>query len=162
MVYPYGQVSPVAGSRTGTVDPSQFSQTGSPYTNPDFLRLYIAQIEAQSFDTLFGEEGMNNSIFGDSNMFGSLPSTTSPLFGGMGEAMLPSDIAGATSTTGGSQYMELIARSNLVGKTVEAVDPRTGKTISGKVTSVFVENGILLIDIEGTKVPPENLTKVTS
>jgi len=57
--------------------------------------------------------------------------------------------------------MELIARSNLIGKTVEAINPLTREKFTGKVDAVLVENGILLIDIGGTKVTPEYLIKVT-
>ena len=85
----YGQVPAISGGNTGTIDPSQFGRTGSAYTDPDFLTLYFAQINSQSLDTLFGEEGVNNSVFGDSNVFGTMPSSTSSLFGGSDQATLP-------------------------------------------------------------------------
>lgn len=158
----YSPIVPLSNTDRGTIDPTQFSRTGSPYTNPDFFKLYMAQLDQKSFDTLFAEEGMNNSIFGDSNsIFGTVPSSTDTLFGGTGGATLPSDIGGGLSTTGGSQYMELIARSNLVGKIVEAINPQTKQKFTGKVDSVLVDNGILLIEVGGVKVPPEYLVKIT-
>jgi hypothetical protein len=158
---PYGYVPPVSNPGTGTIDPSQFTRTGSPYTNPEFLQLYLAQLEQQSFDILFDEEGVNNSVFGSSSVFGASPSSISPAFGGMGEATLPSDIAGLGTSAGATpQYFELIARSALIGKMVDAIDPDTGKQFSGEVKSVSIENGQLIIDVSGTKIAPESLVKV--
>ena len=158
----YSQIPPLSNTNRGTIDPTQFSRTGSPYTNPDFFKLYMAQLDQKSFDTLFAEEGMNNSIFGDSNsMFGTVPSSTNTLFGGTGGATLPSDIGAGLTATGGSQYLEMIARSNLVGKMAEAINPQTNQKFTGRVNSVMVENGMLLIDVGGVKIPPENLVKIT-
>jgi hypothetical protein len=159
----YGPIPPLTDANRGTLDPSQFSRTGSAYTNPEFLQLYMAQLDKQAFDTLFGEEGMNNSIFGDSNssIFGTTPTSTDPLFGGTGASTLPSDIAGSLTNTGGSQYMEMIAQSGLIGKTVQAMNPQTKQMFTGKVNSVSVENGILLIDVAGIKISPEYLIKIT-
>lgn len=158
---PSGFIPPLTNTNRGTIDPSQYGRTGSPYTNPDFLRLYLAQLDQQAYTTLFGDEDqLNNQIFGDSSVFGTAPSSTSNLFGGMGSATLPSDISSGLSNTGGSQYLELIARSNLVGKTVQAVNPATKQMFTGKVDSVSVANGILLLSIGGINVPPENLIKV--
>lgn len=55
----------------------------------------------------------------------------------------------------------MITRSNLIGKTVEALLPGTKQTFTGKVESVNVNGGTLLINVGGTNVPPENLIKVT-
>ncbi len=160
---PQYYVPAITNSNYGTIDPSQFSRTGSAYSNPDFLKLYLAQLDQQTFSTLFDENGAENSIFGDSsNIFGSTPSSTSSIFGGTGNTALPTDLGGALSATdtGNSQYLELIARSNLIGKTVQALNPSTKQVFTGKVTSVSVDNGILLIEVNGIKVPPENLLKV--
>jgi len=163
MVYSPSSLPPLSNINRGTIDPTQFGRTGSAYTNPDFLKLYMAQLDKQAFDTLYGDEGLNNSIFGDTNsVFNTVPSSTDPLFGGSGgSASLPSDIGGATTSSSGSQYLELIARSNLVGKMAEAINPSTNKTFSGKINSVSVENGILLIDVGGVKITPEYLVKIT-
>lgn len=159
----YGPIPPISGGNYGTIDPTQFGRTGSIHTNPDFASLFFAQTFTNNFDILFGdEERRDSSIFGGASLYNTIPNTASPLFGGLGGLTTPSDIGGqATLTSGISPYMELIARSNLIGKTVEAINPLTRETFTGKVDAVLVENGILLIDIAGTKVTPEYLVKVT-
>jgi hypothetical protein len=156
-------VNPMVSGRTGTLNPSQFNRTGSAYTNPDFLKLYMAQLENQSYDTLFGEEGLNNSIFGSSSMFSPSTSSTSSLFGGLDQTSLPSDISGlAGPNSGGSQYINLIMQSYLVGKIVDIRDPQTGQVITGKVNSVINDpSGAILLDVDGKKIPPENLIKIS-
>jgi len=158
----YGRVPPIYGGNTGTVDVSQYGRTGSATTNPDFFRLYTEQLFTQNFDVLFGDEGVNNSVFGDTGIFGTMPSDTSSLFGGADQTTLPSDVSGLSTQTGGNQYLELIARSNLVGKKVEAINPLTKQKFTGTVKDISLERGILLINIDGIQVPPENLLKVTS
>jgi len=142
---------------TGTIDTTKYSRTGSPYTNPDTFALMLAQNLTNNIDILFGDETTsNNSIFGSSTNFGSGSSNAfSSAFG--------TDFSGLPTSgiTGVSPAMEMITRSNLIGKTVEAINPSTGQKFSGKVESVSVEGGILLINVGGTPVPPENLIKVT-
>lgn len=149
----------------GSINPTQFSQTGSPFTDPNLFKLYLAQaLDTNAFDILFGdEERRDSTIMGGQSIFGSSPTNVSPLFGGISTIDLPSDIGGQNTffpTVNPSEL--LIARSNLIGKTVEAVNPSTKQTFSGTVNSVGLENGILLIEVGSTKVPPENLIKVTS
>ena len=160
----YGRVPPISGGNTGTIDISQFDRTGSPYTNPDFLRLLNEQMFVQNFDILFGdEERRDSSIFGGGNVSSIAPSSASPMFGGLTGAQLPSDIGGqSTLFNGVSPQFELIARSNLIGKNVEAINPATKQKFTGEVKSVILERGMLLIDIDGIKVPAENLLKVTN
>lgn len=160
----YGQVPPIRGGNTGTIDTSQFGRTGSPYTNPDFLKLLNEQMFVQNFDILFGdEEQRDSSIFGGGNVSNLAPSSSSPMFGGLTGAQMPSDLGGQTTFFNGvSPQFELIARANLIGKTVEAINPVTKQKFSGEVKSVILDGGILLIDIDGIKVPAENLLKVTN
>lgn len=160
---PQAYIPPLTNVNRGTLNPNQFTRTGSPYTNPDFLKLYIAQLDNQAYNTLFGDEDqLNNAIFGEGSVFGTTPASTSDLFGGLGSATTnPTDISGALTSTGGSQYLQMIAQSNLIGKTVQALDPTTRQPFTGRVNSVSVENGILLLDVGGKKIPPENLIKIT-
>ena len=147
---------------TGTIDISKFSRTGSPYTNSDSFALMLAQNLNSNFDILFGdEESKNSSIFGNTTAFGASSTNTSSYLGDFG-INNTSDLGGLTSsTTGVSPALEMIARSNLIGKTVEAVNPATGKQFSGKVESVGLDGGVLLINVGGITVPPENLIQVT-
>ncbi|MBU0572890.1 MAG: hypothetical protein KKH83_00200 [Candidatus Margulisbacteria bacterium] len=142
----------------GTIDPSQFSRTGSPYTDSDYFQLYLAQaLNTSSFDILFGnDEDSKNSIFGTSSDYSSL-------FGGAGTFNIPTDILGqgtVSSTT--STTLELIDRAALIGKTVTAVDPTTRKEFTGTVNSVSVESGMVLIKVGDIKVPSENLVTISS
>lgn len=142
---------------TGTIDTTKYSRTGSPYTNPDTFALMLAQNLTNNIDILFGDETTsNNSVFGSTTNFGSTASNSFSSAFGTDFSGLPT-----SGTTGVSPAVEMIARSNLIGKTVEAVDPSTGKQFSGKVESVSVQGGILLINVGGVSVPPENLITVT-
>ncbi len=156
----YGGVPPIYGGNTGTIDLSKFGRTGGTSTNPDFFRLYTEQLYVQNLDILFGEEGVNNSVFGDTGTFGTAASSTSNLFGEFGGVTLPSDISGLTQQTGGAPYIELLARSNLPGKTVVAVNPLTKQKFTGEVKSVLIENGMILINVDGIKIPPENILEI--
>jgi len=154
---------------TGIIDTSQFSRTGSPYTDPDLFSIVMQQaLNTSSFDILFGDndDSSSSSAFGGSGVLESIPSNTDPLFGGLSGVNMPSDIAGqSTFYTGVSPQIEMIARSNLIGKTVTAVHPTTKENISGEVVKVSVSNGILLttLNVSGTEVavPPENLVSVS-
>jgi len=150
---------------TGTLDITKFSRTGSAYTNPDTFQVMLQQNMQSDFDILFGNDDENNnaSVLGENNIFSSTPSSNSPYFGGTGSgSTLPSDLAGLSNySSGTSTAVEMLARANLIGKTVEAVDPSTKQTITGKVMSISAKNGQILIDVAGHDIPPENLLKVT-
>lgn len=157
----YSPIPPVSFPSTGnsgTIDINQFSRTGSLYTSTDQFKLMMAQNFSSSFDILLGtEEKAQDSIFGTGNIGGT---SSSSLFSGLSSA-LPSDIAGQNMLTNSiTPQVQLVALSYLPGKTVTAFNPLTSETITGKVNNVSIDNGILLIDIAGTKVPPEYLTTV--
>ena len=106
---------------TGTIDISKYTRTGSPYTNPNNFSLLLAQ-NMSEFDILFGDEtSSNNSIFGESTNFGS----TSSIYNSSAFGNAFSGAAG-TDITGVSPALEMIARSNLIGKNVDAIYPATG------------------------------------
>ena len=140
---------------TGTIDITKFTRTGSAYTDPNSFALMLAQ-NMSATDILFGDENTsNNSIFGETTNFGSTSSIyASSAFGDVFSG------AASSAITGVSPAVEMIARSNLIGKTVEAIDPSTRQQFSGKVNSVSIEGGILLINVGGIAVPPENLIQV--
>ncbi len=149
---------------TGTLDISKFSRTGSAYTNTDTFQVFLQQNMQNDFDILFGDEqtNANASVLGENSIFNSSPNSNSPFYGGnISNSSYPSDLAGLTNSSGVSPALEMIARANLIGKNVDAIDPTTRKTFSGKVQSVSVEGGIILINVDGVSVPPENLLKVT-
>lgn len=126
--------------------------------------------DAQMFQLML-QQNLNKMISSTDSMFSSSSdddNSSDSFFGGASDYL--SSVSGSTQTSSSSIYgsgtnsspiLEMIARSNLIGKTVEATDPSTGQVISGKVNSVFYENNILLFDVGGKKIPPENLLKVT-
>jgi hypothetical protein len=128
-------------------------------TNADMFQILLQQNMnnmMSSFNPLFNneEENSSSSFFGSASNF--LPSSNlnngTDLFG---------QVTGQSSNTTNSPILEMIARSNLIGKTVEAVDPQTGSVITGKVQSVTYEGSLLLFDVGGKLIPPENLRKVS-
>ncbi|OGC08025.1 hypothetical protein A2526_02145 [candidate division WOR-1 bacterium RIFOXYD2_FULL_36_8] len=57
-------------------------------------------------------------------------------------------------------FDQMVAKANLIGKIVEAVDPKTGEKVSGTVKGVSVQGGSLSIEIGDKIVPPENLLSI--
>ena len=55
---------------------------------------------------------------------------------------------------------QLTQSSALIGQTVEWTDPETGTVHSGEVTSVKLEDGIALLEIDGENVPLGYVTQV--
>jgi hypothetical protein len=148
---------------TGTIDPTKYSRTGAANTDPGLFQLMLAQsMNNNAFNILFGndEDSNNTSIFGSNNTaFGSSSSVFGEDILGNSSASLSSNISNNLSG-GTSPALEMIARSGLIGKTVEAVRPGSKETFKGKVESVSVASGILLINVGGVNVPAENLIKV--
>lgn len=155
-------VSAILGQygNSGTINVSQFDRTGSAHTSadPNVFALMLEQAKSSIItNNLFGDdEDAQEAIFGASSFY---PSTQgSSLFGN--QSYLPSELVGAA---GGSsvnatspQYVALIARSNLIGKSVTAYDS-SNNLIEGTVNRVTVENGTVLIQVGDTYVPAENL-----
>ena len=155
-------VSAILGQygNSGTIDVSQFDRTGSAYTNtdPNAFALMLEQAKSTIItNNLFGDEDdAQEAIFGTSSFYPS--SQSSGLFGN--QSYLPAELVGAA---GGSsvnatspQYVALIARSNLLGKSVTAYDS-SNNLIEGTVNRVTVDNGNVLIQVGDTYVPAENL-----
>lgn len=55
---------------------------------------------------------------------------------------------------------QLTQSSALIGQMVEWTDPETGDVHTGEVTSVKLEDGLALLEIEGEDVPLGNVTQV--
>ncbi|MCX5750888.1 MAG: hypothetical protein NT099_04375 [Candidatus Saganbacteria bacterium] len=144
----------------GTTDPSKFSRTGSAYSTDPNLFIYELKkaMNTDALDILFGdEETRSNSVFGSGSALGGNTSSASDPF---------SDLTGQNSFDNSlAPQIEMIARSNLIGKTVSAINPSTKSKIEGKVESISVTNGTLLfnLNVNGTiiKVPSENLLSVS-
>jgi len=140
---------------------SAYGASSSSLSDADTFRLLMQQNlnnMISSFNPLFSseeeEENSSSSFFGSAGNF--LPSSdlntgTNPY----------GQFTNQASTTNNPIILEMISRSNLIGKTVEAIDPQTGQTITGKVQSVTYEGSLLLFDVGGKLIPPENLRRVS-
>jgi hypothetical protein len=156
---PSPQVNFSPSGNTGQIN------SGNAYSeNPDLFQVLLQQNMNNAFDILFDtkdDESSSGSIFpsmysdqtAQSQLFGSTADMTSLL----------SNVGGGQSTyfSGTNPAAEMIAKANLIGKTVDAVDPTTNQTFTGQVKSVQVEGGVLLIEVGDKKVPPENLIKIS-
>jgi len=147
-----------------SVTPLNYSRAQSPAGK-------AAYSDAELFQVML-QQSVNNMISGASSLMGSDDSgNESSLFGSSGDFVSNYSGSSQISSYGSSglygsgqntsPILEMIARSNLIGKTVEATDPSTGQTVTGKVNSVFYEGGLLLFDVGGVKIPPENLKKIS-
>lgn len=125
-----------------SLEPSQFTKNSTLYSNPDLFRLMLAQKiggSPEDFDILFGENKDNDdSLFGISSIHNPITNTN----------------------FAASPAMEMIAKANLIGKNVQAINPENGETFEGKVGSISSEGGTLLINVGGVNIPPENLVTI--
>jgi len=157
-----GSISPISSSMAGNVNFNQntFSDNGqisSMLTNgnidPRFAQMLIAQMTANNVNNiLFGSEDTNGTAgSGDLDVFGTQATGSQNNFDAFGVS---------NGYTGVSSQFEMSVYSSLIGKTVTATDPSSGKQVTGKVTSVQTQNGNVAINVGGTIVTPENLLKI--
>jgi hypothetical protein len=104
---------------------------------------------------------VNSILFGNEN--NTTSSTDNIDFGvsGLTGTTNINDTYGASAFSSVSPQFELSVYSSLIGKIVTATDPSSGKEITGNVKSVLLENGKVMLDVNGVKVPPENLSRIT-
>jgi len=128
---------------TGSLSNSQTA--ASQLSDPQLFRLMLQQQINQNLSSLFqsdnNDEENNSSILGSSN----------DLF----------NLSGTSSSALTSPAYQMIAQSGLIGKTVEALDPKTGQTIKGQVQGVEMIGSQIYVMVGGIPVPPENLRKIT-
>ena len=103
---------------------------------------------------------VNSILFGNEN--NTTSSTDNIDFGvsGLTGAIDSNNVFGASAFSNVSPQFELSVYSSLIGKTVTATDPSSGKQITDKVKSVVLQNGKVMLDVNGVIVPPENLSKI--
>jgi hypothetical protein len=124
-----------------------------------FANLLISQMASNNADSiLFGDQSSSSSgssfdPFGSSDPFSSDTSN--------GNAITSQSILNNSSSSGYiTPQFEMSVYSSLIGKTVTALDPSTGKQITNKVASVTVQNGKTVLMVGTTIIPPENLLKI--
>lgn len=150
-------VNPVSGNNTG-VDQSQLSSMN----NDQITSMLVGGNLDPKFAVMLLNQMSTNNV--NSILFGNETETSGIDFGV--ESLTPSNIPGATNinnTFGASAFsnvtpqFELSVYSSLIGKTVTAVEPSSGKRVTDKVTSVLLQNGKVMLNVNGVIVPPENL-----
>jgi hypothetical protein len=128
---------------TGSLSNSQTAS--SSLSDPQLFRLMLEQQVNQNLSSLFSgdndEENSSSSLLGSSN----------DVF----------NFSGTTSSALTSPVYQMIAQSGLIGKSVEALDPKTGQTIKGQVQGVEMIGSQIYVMVGGIPVPPENLRRIT-
>ena len=141
---PAANVNPAGNSSLSSgniIDPYAIATSKNGPSNPELFKLYLAA-SMTNVDALFGDNNDDNSNDAYSTLFPT-QQTANSLF-----------------SSSASVCQEMLTRSNLIGKTVEILDPESNKIITGKVTGVTVESGKLLILVNGKSLPPENLVTI--
>ena len=124
--------------------------------DPKFATMLLTQMSNNNVDSiLFGNQTADQTSssgidFGVSGLTpNNVPGTTNI-----------NDIFGASAFSNVTPQFELSVYSSLIGKTVTAIDPSTGKEITDKVSSVLLQNGKVMLNVNGIIVPPENLSRI--
>jgi hypothetical protein len=158
------QVNPVSGNNSTSFDPSQLSSLDNNQIttllvngslDPKFAVMLMNQMSTNNVDSiLFGNQTGNdqssNIDFGVSNLTpNNIPGTTNV-----------NDTFGASAFSNVTPQFQLSVYSSLIGKNVTAVDPLSGKQISGKVSGVQLQNGQVILNLSGTLVPTGNVVKI--
>ncbi len=151
-------VNPVSGSNNTSIDQSQLSSMNNDQItsmlvggnlDPKFAVMLLNQMSSNNVNSiLFGNETDTSGIdFGVGSLTPSnIPGTTNI-----------NDTFGASAFSNVTPQFQLSVYSSLIGKTVTAVNPSSGKNITDKVTSVLLQNGKAMLNLNGVIVPPENI-----
>jgi hypothetical protein len=101
---------------------------------------------------LFGNEDTSgSSSTGNIDIFGTQATSSQSNFNVLGQNTNFTDI---------NPQFQMSVYSSLIGKTVTAKVPSTNGQITGKVTSVQLQNGQVTLNVDGTLVPTSNLIKI--
>ena len=129
--------------------------------DPKFIKLLLSQMS---------DNNVNSILFGNENAQETSGNTGFDALGATG--LVPSNIPtsndisnsgnvlGSGSFTSITPQVELSVFSQLVGKTVSVSNPVTGKKTTDKVTSVFMQNGQIMLNVNGVVVPTTDLISV--
>ncbi len=146
-ILPEANYSALFNSQSSGIDPYKIA-SGEQYVDPELFKLYLTT-SMTNMDRILTQDNSDTSTdnstdfpitdFTYNSMQQNSPSSVSPSY---------------------SIYEQMIAKSNLIGKSVEAKDPETGSILTGKVSGITVESGKLEVLVNGKKIPPENLISV--
>lgn len=124
-------------------------QPGTKTSNPkgqlkveDFIKMMVTQLQNQ--DPM--EPAKNEQLLAQMSQIGQLQSQQD-LQSSLKTMVLQNNIGSA---------------SNMIGKSVQGVDESTGETIDGKVQTVQVVNGNVMLQLEGgISLPMNKITSIT-
>jgi len=147
-------------SRTNSIPtlPSDFSNNNQLYAllasgnvDPKFAVMLINQIT---------DNNVNSIMFGSDQEQANANVLGNDLFGAGTDGDLSSTLGISNPISSQPSQFELSVYSTLIGKTVTALNPQTNVELSGKVSSVQLQNGNVMLDVDGTLVPSQNLKKI--
>ena len=159
-------VNSASSVNSGNYDPSQISGLNndqittalvSGNIDPKFATMLINQMTTNNVDSILFGDQTNNGTSSNGIDFGISTSTPNNIPG----TTNINDMFGASAFSNVTPQFELSVYSSLIGKTVTAINPSTGKEITDKVKSVVLQNGQVMMDINGVTVPPANIVKIT-
>jgi len=132
----YSQVQPIGNYSS--------PKSNNIYSNPEYLRLMMEQMSSANVTSIFsgGKDGSNYD----------------PFSGGASNSNFYSELIKANSSSMMTPQMELSIYGNLVGKTLTGISD--GRSIKGKVGSVYLQNNSVCIDIDGSAFPSDKITIV--
>ena len=141
-------LSSLSGIRSS--DPISLSQTGEApgaLGKDSFMRLLVTQLKSQ--DPL--EPAKNEEMIAQLAQFSSLEQMQE----------LNDNIVGLAVLQQSNALMaQLTDSSALIGKHVHFIDPESGESRWGSVTSVRIEDGVAILNVDGQDVPLQSVSEV--
>ena len=118
-------------------------------TGQDFFRLLSAQLQAQ--DPL--DPMKETEFLGQLAQYSQLQQSLETNARLQNLTMLQESLAA---------LQQMTQSAALIGKTVDYADPETGEPATGTVQGVRVDDGLVVLDVDGKSVPLPNLTAIRS
>lgn len=160
-------ISSISNNTSG-IDPAQASAMNN---NQITAMLTSGKIDPKFATMLLNQMASNNVnsiLFGNESSDGTSGTSDNDIFGM--QNLVPNNLQGASSKTGNifgessfgnvSPQFQMSVYSSLIGKTVTATDPATRKEIVGEVRSALLQGGKVVLNINGTIVPTENIVQI--
>ena len=116
-------------------------------TGQDFFRLLSAQLQAQ--DPL--DPMKETEFLGQLAQYSQLQQSLETNARLQNLTMLQESLAA---------LQQMTQSAALIGKTVDYADPSTGEPATGTVQGVRVDDGLVVLDVDGKSVPLPNLTAI--
>jgi len=166
----YGPISAVTNNKQGNIDTSQSASLNnsqisalltSGNVDPKFATVLMNQMTTNNINSiLFSDDNESSSSdFLGADLLGNTSSNNDSLSSTFGMSGT-SGTNNIGSLQGVPMEFQMTVYSTLIGKSVTAVDPSTNTQVTGAVKSVQLQNGQVMIDINGTIIPAQNLLKI--